>query len=500
MATWLGLLPEKYMKTNNFEIFERIYSDHNFMTGLGGGGFVQDYPKYGAGKHLQIFVALREPEVCTWVFDAEQFDRAADFISNRLLNDSPWRRRLYRDIAEVTRDYFAAGERFRTLLLQNLSNQKLVAEFRKLYKLQRRHHIMSTVANGVVTDGRGHLSDKIRAAIQNETQLNPDEFDHHWSVLTQVTKMSLRQKKDYEIAKLAAENRDLRAVEVRRRLRQLHKLYCWLDYQYRGPAASLEQFESDFEAARRRNSDLHLPKRLRHVRQKQIKLMRTLHFNRQARFLVSLAQFVIWQKGFRKDVQYHSFYCYEPLFRELARRRKFEDWTITRLLFPWEVEKFIRKGKPSASTLAQRRSLSVLIVRPRRVTIKLGDAARKFWKSLNIPTDFSQSREAKGQCAFAGHVRGIVTIVQIPADMAKMRNGNILLSQATSPDLLPAMKKAAAIVTNTGGLICHAAITSRELKIPCIVGTVNATLIFKDGDLVEVDAGKGIVKILKDIK
>src|SRR3989338_3652654 len=60
-------------------------------------------------------------------------------------------------------------------------------------------------------------------------------------------------------------------------------------------------------------------------------------------------------------------------------------------------------------------------------------------------------------------------------------------------DLL-AMKKAGAIVTNTGGLISHAAITARELKIPCIVGAGNATLIFKDEDMVEVNADEGVIK------
>ena len=78
-----------------------------------------------------------------------------------------------------------------------------------------------------------------------------------------------------------------------------------------------------------------------------------------------------------------------------------------------------------------------------------------------------------------------------------MNKGDILISQATSPDLLLAMKIAGAIVTNTGGLICHAAITSRELKVPCIVGTGNATLIFRDGDLVEVNASKGIIRKIK---
>ena len=67
----------------------------------------------------------------------------------------------------------------------------------------------------------------------------------------------------------------------------------------------------------------------------------------------------------------------------------------------------------------------------------------------------------------------------------------------TFPDLLPAMKRAAAFVTDTGGITCHAAIVSRELRKTCIVGTQFATQIFKDGDLVEVDANKGIVKIIK---
>jgi pyruvate,water dikinase len=59
------------------------------------------------------------------------------------------------------------------------------------------------------------------------------------------------------------------------------------------------------------------------------------------------------------------------------------------------------------------------------------------------------------------------------------------------------MKKAAAIVTNTGGITCHAAIVSRELGIPCVVGTKRATDVIQDGDFVEVDATAGIVKIIK---
>lgn len=67
----------------------------------------------------------------------------------------------------------------------------------------------------------------------------------------------------------------------------------------------------------------------------------------------------------------------------------------------------------------------------------------------------------------------------------------------TLPDYVSAMKLAKAIITDEGGITCHAAIISRELGIPCIVGTKIATKILKDGDLVEVDADRGIIKIIK---
>jgi pyruvate,water dikinase len=66
----------------------------------------------------------------------------------------------------------------------------------------------------------------------------------------------------------------------------------------------------------------------------------------------------------------------------------------------------------------------------------------------------------------------------------------------TRPEFVPLMKKASAIVTAEGGITCHAAIVSRELGIPCVIGTKNATKVLKTGDEIEVDAEKGIVKIL----
>jgi pyruvate,water dikinase len=94
-------------------------------------------------------------------------------------------------------------------------------------------------------------------------------------------------------------------------------------------------------------------------------------------------------------------------------------------------------------------------------------------------------------------VQGTVRVIFDPRDNKGFKNGDILVTSMTRPEFVPLMKLAGAVVTNEGGITCHAAIVSRELKIPCIIGTKIATQVLKDGDLVEVDADKGIVTIVK---
>lgn len=108
-----------------------------------------------------------------------------------------------------------------------------------------------------------------------------------------------------------------------------------------------------------------------------------------------------------------------------------------------------------------------------------------------------QFKEIKGVPASKGRARGEAKIINVSADFGKMRAGDILVAPMTRPDYLPLMKIAAAIVTDEGGVTCHAAIISRELGIPCVIGTQVATDALKDGDLVEVDATRGVVRKIK---
>ncbi|KND47453.1 MAG: pyruvate, water dikinase [Parcubacteria bacterium C7867-004] len=105
--------------------------------------------------------------------------------------------------------------------------------------------------------------------------------------------------------------------------------------------------------------------------------------------------------------------------------------------------------------------------------------------------------EVTGSSANRGKAQGIAVVVLTPQDAKKVEQGMILFAPETTPDFIPAMGKAAAFVTDLGGITSHAAIVSREMKKPCIIGTKIGTQVFKDGDLVEVDADAGIVRILK---
>lgn len=111
----------------------------------------------------------------------------------------------------------------------------------------------------------------------------------------------------------------------------------------------------------------------------------------------------------------------------------------------------------------------------------------------------AQETDKKGEIILQGHgaspgiATGVVKIVESAKKLSKIKRGDILVAPMTSPDFVPAMKLAGAIVTDKGGVTSHAAIVSRELGIPCIVGTVQATKKLKDGMVITVNGKDGVV-------
>lgn len=111
----------------------------------------------------------------------------------------------------------------------------------------------------------------------------------------------------------------------------------------------------------------------------------------------------------------------------------------------------------------------------------------------NKKTDIS-AKQVKGTVAYAGTVSGPARILKDINEVKKVRRGDIIICPMTWPSLIVALEKAAAFVTDEGGILCHAAILARELKKTCITGTKNATTVFADGDMVEVDGETGTIR------
>lgn len=115
----------------------------------------------------------------------------------------------------------------------------------------------------------------------------------------------------------------------------------------------------------------------------------------------------------------------------------------------------------------------------------------------SLPAPKPEAAEApiivRGQGASPGVAAGRVVIVHDVKDTGSVQEGDILVTRMTNPDMVPAMRKVAAIVTDEGGMTCHAAIVSRELGTPAVVGTRTATATLRQGQLVTVDGEKGFV-------
>ncbi len=197
-------------------------------------------------------------------------------------------------------------------------------------------------------------------------------------------------------------------------------------------------------------------------------------------------------KFYRRYAQIRALYAMRSVLKEIARRFGITLKQARFMLTP-EYKQLLTQGGFNLMQLREREKFCVLYSEKDFDKIFVGKEARKLAPSAEEKHD-AEVKELRGQCARVGSARGRVKIILSTADLPKMRQGDVLVAIATNPDVVPAMKKASAIVTEQGGVTCHAAIVSRELGIPCVIGTKVATKVLKDGDFVEVDATKGIVR------
>lgn len=210
-----------------------------------------------------------------------------------------------------------------------------------------------------------------------------------------------------------------------------------------------------------------------------------------------IARKFVYIKDARDDYRRKGVYLSSSFFKEIAGRIGITVKEFS-YLSEKEVVGFLSKNtRPSPAIVNNRQKGFLMYLSGSNDLICLsGNEIKGILKKWGFIQSDEKQVEIKGAVASKGNARGKVVIVKGVRNLAKVFAGNILVAISTHPDYVPAMKKAAAIITDEGGITSHAAIVSREFGIPCIVGTKNATKILRDGDIVEINGKSGLIKIL----
>ncbi len=220
--------------------------------------------------------------------------------------------------------------------------------------------------------------------------------------------------------------------------------------------------------------------------------VRDLKLNHNELRTIKLVKEIVYLRTYRTDIVHHSGYLLKTLFEATAKYFgiSYDD------LLNLQIQEILAGLKPDGN-------ISII-----RFEAKKRRDSNWVYRAINGKGEISYTKiengsavgkikNIRGSTVYQGKVTGIVKIVRNKSDFSKINDGDILVTAMTSPDFVQVLRKVNGIVTDEGGITSHASIVAREMQKPCIIGTKIATKVLKDGDLVEVNANSGIVKIIK---
>ncbi len=279
--------------------------------------------------------------------------------------------------------------------------------------------------------------------------------------------------------------------------------YNWVPYNYGSYLFTKEYFLEELKDFVNNNTVLEelrkIERTYENLKERQNKIAKELNIDTYHQKLFDALRWNSFIIDYKKKIFTIShFYFNYSLMKEIAVRLGIEQ-RLAHCLLESEMKAALLHGKMvPMDVLEERYRRSVVFIHNGKLKLMTGKEAIRFLEERGIREEKALVvNEIKGQIANRGKVRGKVKIIPGTADFHKFKKGEILVTYMTTPEFVPILKKAAAIVTNEGGITCHAAIVSRELGIPCIIGTKTATRDLHDNDFVEVDANSGIVKVIK---
>jgi len=447
---------------------------------------VFDY--YGDGYNFTI-VFFNKNE-CNWYWHKEDMTRMRKSFIKHVHRDEKYLDKLVKEWHRRVKLFKKIMNEVEKTDLDALSNQDL-------YKLYLRWHEAYRYEFGIAI------------AWQDPFSMNAEDFlyPHLKSVIDQAG----YSEKVHEYSELlvAPVTESFLSVELQERLKLRVKIIQFPDKRIRKHAERWHWIMNNYSKSRHLDENYfahelqrisageaeaqleNMERQFKETVAKKQALMAKLNLDQETKNLIRISEVFAYMQDERKKYMLMAVDQQDQFTDEIAKRFKLTKQQA-QYSFIYEIPRLM-KGEVKKSILDERFENTCLIQTLDGYKIYQGAVAEEVFKLVFAP-DVTDVQHLEGLIASSGKATGRVKVVRKITDIADMKKGDILVASMTRPDMVQAMKLAGAIVTDEGGVTSHAAIVSRELKIPCIIGTKHATQVFKDGDMVEVDADSGVVK------
>ena len=288
--------------------------------------------------------------------------------------------------------------------------------------------------------------------------------------------------KDFKSFMILYEEEVQKLADNKTTMRELLERFYYVKANYfDSPPLSEEQVNEDLKALKKKKANH------RKIPKEELDAFLS-RLNKRQRAMLDILAHTLPIRDLRKEINQIGQYVMSRFFDEALRRRNLE---AKRSLY-------LKMNLPEMKELLEDPvKLGEKLQKREEVNLHIKNGKIHFYEYYPIKArEVEHTDTLKGVVASKGKVQGIARVIIGPSEFKTFKKGEILVAEATRPDFVPIMKIAKAIIAEEGGITSHAAIVSRELGIPCLVGVSHATTIIKSGDSIEVDAQKGAVRRL----
>jgi phosphohistidine swiveling domain-containing protein len=390
--------------------------------------------------------------------------------------------------------------------LKGLSDRRLIQRYDEFGKVFLKWWGFGQVAECISYGSEHLLKGKIDEKAMNIIT-TPSEKSYSTIEEEELIRFGIKVMEDKKLRALFAKDPEIIAYELKKfpnfydMIKEHERKYYWLLNNYSDVAyCDTKYFIVQIRNFITEGSDLKrtlkvLGQRFNSIRNERNKLIKELELTDKYKKLIRLVDYFTIFQDKRKAISIEAHHYLNEFLKELSKRTGISKPLLTFSL-PTEYSDILT-GKFDVSELIRRKKGCVMIVSDLGIEMLKGrDYEKLFFRFFTLKNK-ENTTEIEGRRAEGGKVTGKVKVVLDPRNSSDFKPGDVLVTTMTSPDFLEIMKKARAIITDEGGITSHAAIVSRELGVPCVVGTKIATQALKDGDLVDVNANHGIVKIIR---